>query len=231
MMLTSVRAATSKMLAVVLTGLVGLAALGAITAARQGEGTPVAGNAVILHPSYPYDYSDDRVLVGAAQFVFLGEVIEQVGTKGVPTSDPETEIPQTQFRVKVITEVKGDLPDEIVVSQSSGVEKSTGILVLIDGDPVLQSSETILFAVNEDKELGWYTIMAGPFGTTRANDAHDAASLVARFEQAALQQFVPVPDPNFVPPSDPAVAPDKDGHDRKQGKDDGHGKQKKGNKD
>ena len=174
-------------------------ALSMVVQARD-EGTAVPTNVVITHPAYAYDFSDERILVGAAEYVFLGEVVEQVGDKGVPTSAPDIEIPQTQFLVKVITEIKGKLPPEVVVSQSSGVDKSTGDLILIDGDPVLKAGETVLFAVNTEPDFDWYTIVAGPFGATRAKDALAAEALVARFTAAERDQFVPVPDPDFVPP-------------------------------
>lgn len=178
-----------------------VAALSLVVQARD-EGTAVPTNVVVTHPSYAYDYSDERILVGAAEFVFLGEVVEQVGDKGVPTSAPDIEIPQTQFLVKVITEIKGKLPPEVVVSQSSGVDKGTGDLILMDGDPLLKPGETVLFAVNSEPAFDWYTIVAGPFGATRAKDALDAEVLVTRFTLAERDQFVPVPDPDFVPPTD-----------------------------
>lgn len=194
------RAASPRVIAVTMTGVFGLASFGLVTFARESDGTTAPATTVITHPSYPYDYSDERILVGAAEFVFLGEVIEQIGNKGVPTSAPDIEIPQTQFLVKVIEPIKGRLPTEIIVSQSSGVDKSSGDLVLIDGDPLLKPGETVLFTVNAEPDLDWYTIVAGPFGATRAEDANEAAALVAQFTDAERHQFIPVPDPDFVPP-------------------------------
>ena len=195
-------------IALAIAALVGLVALSALTAAREDETAPPT-NVVVTHPAYPYDFNDKRILVGFAQYVFLGEVAEQVGNKGVPTSAPDIEIPQTQFRVKVMQEIKGKLPPEVVVSQSSALDKDTGDLILIDGDPLLQPGEVILFVANAEPEFDWYTIVAGPFGATRAKDADEAAALVTEFAQAERHQFVPVLDPSFVPP-DAATASEQD---------------------
>lgn len=159
----------------------------------QESGTPVPA-VVSIEPSYGYDFGDARVLVAFADNVFLGKVIEEVGRKGRPTSAPDIEIPQTQFAVQVLEVIKGSLPETVIVNQESGIDKDTGKLYLIDGDPLLMANETVLFAVAYEPEYDWYTLVAGPFSAIRAKDAAEANLLVARFEQAELAQFLPVPD-------------------------------------
>ena len=148
----------------------------------------------VIHPSYAYDFRDQRVLAGFADALFLGEVVKQTGSKGLPTSDPGAEIPQTQFSVKVIERITGDLPDEVVVSQGSAIDQATGDLLLLDGDPLLVPGEVVLFAVNREPDLGWYAIVAGPYGALRTKDAADADRLVAVFTLAAANPYVPVPN-------------------------------------
>lgn len=176
----------------------GVAALATVGVARDLPQASPSPAVYVVHPSYAYDVRDDRVLVGASEYVFLGEVLAQVGTEGVPTSDPEYQIPQTQFSVKVLEQIKGELPDEVVVSQGSGIDETTGNLLLLDGDPLLQPGEIVLFAANPDINVdGWYTISAGPYAAIRAKDAERADALVARFQAAAKDAFVPVPDPSI----------------------------------
>lgn len=190
--------------------LLGIASLSLVAVARDAElGTPVRPHIVITEPSYAYDFSNDQILVGTSEFVFLGQVVEQVSAKGIPTSDPEIEIPLTQFSVRVIEQIKGKLPTEgVVVSQSSGVDKSSGDLILVDGDPLLNPGEIVLFSVNLEPDFGWYQIAAGPYGAIRAKDARESDALVARFQEAEQKQFVPVVDPNFVPVVEPEVSDD-----------------------
>lgn len=177
---------TSMRFGMVMVGLLSFGALSvAIVAGEAQYGSPSRPAIVISQPSYPYDFSDDRVLVGAAEFVFLGEVVARVGNKGTPTSAPDIELPLTQFSVKVLEQIKGTLPtDEIIVSQSSGIDKSTG--------------ETVIFVANYEPEFGWNQIGAGPFGSTRAKDASDAQALVTRFQEAEQNQIAPILAPNVV---------------------------------
>lgn len=191
------RAASPKTLGLVGAAVAGVVALGMAAVARDlSQATPTP-QVFIEHASYTNDFRDKRVLVGVSEYVFLGEVIAQVGTEGIPTSDPEYEIPQTQFSVKVLEEIKGALPDEVVVSQGSGIDKTSGALILLDGDPLLQPGEIVLFAVNPSLNFDWYTIVAGPYGAIRAKDVKEAAALVAEFRLAAQDAFVPVPDPDI----------------------------------
>ncbi len=182
--------------------LAAIVAAGSLALARRGLAldTPVATptpEVFITHPAYAYDFRDKRVLVGFADTVFLGEVVEQVGSRGLPTSDPEDEIPQTQFTVKVIERIKGDPPDKIVVSQGSGIEKASGSLVLLDGDPLLKPGEVVLFAANRSPDFDWYTIVAGPYGAIRTKDAEDAETMVSEFRAAAVDAFVPASTPGI----------------------------------
>lgn len=217
--------------------LLGVASLSLVAVARDADlGTPARPHIVITEPSYAYDFSNDQILVGTSEFVFLGQVVERVGTKGIPTSDPEIEIPLTQFSVRVLEQIKGKLPtDVVVVSQSSGVDKSSGDLILVDGDPLLNPGETVLFSVNLEPELGWYQIAAGPFGAVRAEDAREGDALVARFQEAEQKQFVPVVDPNFTPEVEPAASEDataltEDQHSEGRDKKDKHSRRDKQDK-
>lgn len=171
--------------------------------AREVAATP---EIVVAFPSYAYDFSDDRILTAYASHVFLGRVIEQSGQEGLPTSSPEEVLPQTQFTVEVVVRIKGNLPDKVTVNQSSGIDQRTNQLVLLDGDPLLEKGELILFATAYEPEHGWYTIIGGPFGAKRAKDANDAAALVARFEAAEKEQFLPIPQDAPPPAADDAAS-------------------------
>lgn len=168
-------------------------AAAAVAALPHAPAPPVA----VALTSYAGDVRDKSVLAGASEFLFLGEVVAQVGTDGIPTSDPEDDIPVTLFAVAVIEPVKGVLPGAIVVGQYSHIDAATGEEVLFDGDPILQPGEVVLFAVNPSLHADWYTIVGGPYGALRAPDAAAADALVAQFRVAAENPVVPVPNPRI----------------------------------
>jgi len=185
------------MIGLVTVGVVGVIAVSSVNGSGMGVGREERTRDV--QPMFAYQFEDDRQLIGYASDVFLGRVTAQVGSQGIGSSIPGDVIPQTQFSVEVQTVIKGQPPAVVTVSQGSGVDSDTGETVLINGDPLLQPGETVLFATNHEPDRGWYTIVGGGFGAARASSAGDAAALVTRFQQAAVNAFVPQPIPGYVP--------------------------------
>lgn len=123
---------------------------------------------------YPVDFSDDRVLVGASDNVFVGEVLEESGTK-------DTEIGvETQFKVRVLKNIKGELPEEITLDQLGGY--SNGVLHVIDVEPgneeaakeyMLQPGQTYILATRVNKEQNWHTLISYPSAKSRITEIAD----------------------------------------------------------
>lgn len=112
-----------------------------------------------IHVQYAADFSDDRILMGASHNVFVGKVIKHVGDK------QPIEIPETQFAVEVIYNIKGNLSGTVVVDQYGGYDN--GILYYIeDAAPLLKPGAAYLLATmyNRYNEEDWYILNSHPNG-------------------------------------------------------------------
>jgi hypothetical protein len=88
------------------------------------------------------DLSDDRVLMGASHYVFVGKVIKQVGNKLLISTDPGA-----QFAIDVIVNIKGELQGQVVVNQFN-----------IKNQTPLQPGYTYLFAARYAADVNWLII-------------------------------------------------------------------------
>jgi hypothetical protein len=149
-----------------------------------------SGDVVNLEVDYAFEPTDERQLVGFATNVFVGRVVGKVGTEGAPVSGPQADvIPRAQFSVAVLNNIKGDLGGNVTVSQTGGYDKSVGREVRIEGDPLLKPGQVLLFATSYDREEGWYTVAAQPFGTVPIENGQQKTNLVERFTQAREHQI------------------------------------------
>jgi hypothetical protein len=165
--------------------------LGFVIYAVLAEGpTGTDGDVVNVEVDYAIEPTDERQLVGSATNVFVGRVIGKVEAEGAPLSGPGDRVmPRTQFSVVVLENIKGDLGGKVTVSQTGGYDKSVGREVRIEGDPLLKPGQELLFVTNYNREEGWYTIAAQPFGTVPIEDERQRTDLVERFEQAREEQI------------------------------------------
>jgi hypothetical protein len=164
----------------------------------EGPAGTGSGDVVNVEVDYAFEPTDERQLVGFATNVFVGRVTGKVGAEGAPLSGPgEPVMPRTQFSVAVLENIKGDLGGKVTVSQSGGYDKSVGREVRIEGDPLLKPGQELLLVTSYNREEGWYTIAAQPFGTVPIEDERQRTDLVERFEEAREQQI----------PFDPTGAP------------------------
>ncbi len=139
--------------------------------------------------------TDDRELVGAVHNVFIGNVIAQTGNK--PNTPPLEAgnttgfSPQTQFRVEVLENIKGNLNGIITVSQYGGyIEKdSVNQLVLIEGDKLLEPGKAYLFATRFNEIDRWHTITAPAYGDLVITDQIDYQNKIERFRKAFAQEI------------------------------------------
>jgi hypothetical protein len=106
---------------------------------------------VVLHPSYVSDFSDDSALVGFAQNVFIGEIVSEKGNKKL------SEYPETQFNVKVIENIKGNLSGTVIVNQEGGYLDKT--LYVVENDTMLKQGKKYLFATRYNKAENFHTVI------------------------------------------------------------------------
>lgn len=161
-------------------------AAAAVTAARIDDSSATSSRDGVRHVETlaVTDLADDNKLVGIAHDVFVGRVVRQRGS----TSEPLVE---TQFDVEVLRTVKGSLSGVVVVNQQGGIDER-GDTVVVDGDPLLESGRTYLFASRTNETTGWHTLIPR-YGILRADAAPAQANLVERFEaaQAAEVSYAP----------------------------------------
>jgi hypothetical protein len=174
-----------------LAALVALAAYVAVASQQSrspdapGGGAP-AGNIEALSAIDP---QDERELVGFADGVFVGRVVEQTGSEDLANTIPGTSIPQTQFQVEVFDEVKGALPSMVTVNQQGGYVAQAGGVVTVEEDPLLEPGGEYLFATRHDEKNGWESIVSPGAGSQRIESAEERRQLVDEFEKATRNQI------------------------------------------
>lgn len=157
----------------------------------SGAETQEAGRSVI-EPFYAFEAADDRELVGFATNVFTGRVVEENGSEGTPLSGPDGKVlPQTQFSVEVLDNVKGDLTGTVTVNQTGGYDEEEGHELLVKDDALLEPGREYLFSTSYDEETGRYTIVAQPFGAVLIGDEEERTGTKERFEKATAEQVLP----------------------------------------
>lgn len=142
--------------------------------------------------SYAFDVTDERQLVGDADNVFIGRVLEKVGEEGAPVSGPGGVVfPQTQFAVQVQENIKGDLAGVVTVTQAGGRAREGGDVVLFEGDPLLEHGQEVLLVTKYDQANGWHTVTTPGFADLRIKDKEQKKALKEKFEKAKKEQVDP----------------------------------------
>lgn len=146
--------------------------------------------------SYAFDIDDLRRLAGFADAVFIGKVIGQQGSKALNS------FPETQFRVEVLSTLKGRVDQTVTVNQFGGVDGRTQQVILDEGDRLIEPGQTYLFVTRYLPSEDWYT--AAPIVTSRkltereAQAAANPRSTVGQAElvvdmRAAIVDQIPFP--------------------------------------
>lgn len=90
---------------------------------------------VDLNASYPSDFSDNRNLVGASHDIFVGKIIDKIGSEGW----------YTKFAVQVVDDIKGNLQGTVTVGVTGGYYN--GVFYVARGSTWLAPGSTYLLAV------------------------------------------------------------------------------------
>ncbi|MBT2693771.1 hypothetical protein [Bacillus sp. ISL-55] len=104
-----------------------------------------------VQTSHAFDVTDPQRLVGWADNVFVGKVIKMSGTS------EERGMIETQFKVEVAENIKGELQDEVTVNQQGGYEGQN--LILVENDQLLKEGESYLFVSRKNEEQDWHTVV------------------------------------------------------------------------
>jgi hypothetical protein len=121
--------------------------------------------ALLISPIFTIPLGNDRVLMGASHNVFVGRIIDQIGTKGMMLGSGRT-LPITQFSVEPILNVKGNLSGTVTVEQLGGYQDGV-LFASEDGDIfgprtrpgagyLMQPGLTYLFATRYQDDGSYY---------------------------------------------------------------------------
>lgn len=128
-----------------------------------GRNFSLSHETILSELQYPADFSDDKLLVGAAHNIFIGKVIKQINTKDLGIG------PETQFEVEVVDNIKGNIEGKVVVNQLGGY-KNGDLYITEDAlftedseEPsLLQIGSTYLFSTRYNEQEEWHTLIAYP---------------------------------------------------------------------
>jgi hypothetical protein len=132
--------------------------------------------------SNTFDVSNPNLLVGWADSVFIGKVVEQSGTKALDG------LPETQFKVEVVETIKGDLTGTVTVNQQGGYDGNE--LILVENDSMLTKGKSYLFVTKYLKEENWHTLVP-VYGDIKITSDTHRQELLEKYQKAYKEQ-VPV---------------------------------------
>ncbi|WP_433661037.1 hypothetical protein ACQPW1_01825 [Nocardia sp. CA-128927] len=128
-----------------------------VTGCGDTDSPPPLPPATIKHveTDLAVDPADREAVAGWADAIFVGTVEENLHTEASGNA-----LPETQFRVSVANELKGDLPAKVVVNQFGGLNHR-GEIVVVNNAPLIGPGKTYLFITRYYAEKKWLTIATG----------------------------------------------------------------------
>lgn len=129
------------------------------------------------------DLSDDRKLAGIAHNIFIGKVISEVGDKKLNL------IPETQFSVQVIENIKGNLNENITVNQQGGSDaEKDNKLILMENDKMIEPGKVYLFATCYNDAEKWHTLIPA-YGDIVLDNDNIKKESVEKYKKAFKEQI------------------------------------------
>lgn len=132
----------------------------------------------IASPLWITDVADPHKLVGISNNVFVGEVVAEKGTY-----IHELGIPETEFQVRVLENIKGKLPEMVTLNQVGGYDSRSNSLILVENDALLQLGAKYLFATAVDTKNKTHRIIS-KFGDIPVVTEKDQLQIVSKFKEA-----------------------------------------------
>lgn len=124
-----------------------------------------------LSPSYVVDMDKPEEVIGICNNVFVGYVESMKDTYYI------SDLPYTRYNVRVIKNIKGDLPLDttVLVNKEGGVSEDLSYNILFENDSLPDEGKYYIFNVRERTEDGSYT--ASGMNTTILIDDIDMPSI------------------------------------------------------
>lgn len=106
-----------------------------------------------ISPSYVVDMNNPKEVVGSSSNVFIGYIEEMTDTYYI------SNLPYTRYNVKVINNIKGELPIDstVRVNKEGGISENSSYYILLENDFLPDEGEYYIFNVRERSEDGSYT--------------------------------------------------------------------------
>jgi hypothetical protein len=132
--------------------------------------------------SYVIDVSDTRQLVGWADNVFIGRVEAGIGTIYATSS-----LPWSLYRVRVLENIKGNLPEVVKVGQEGGFSIEQNTMLLMGDDMLLAAGNEYLFVTKADSR-GWHTLVPS-YGDLPVGASRQRRAITDKFREAYAQEI------------------------------------------
>lgn len=91
--------------------------------------------------SYVMDTNDLTEVIGYADYVFIGKVLEYKLTQ----NDSKSQIPKTCYRIEIIENIKGDLKREIEIDKLGGLSADRKSKIIMQNDILPLENEYYIF--------------------------------------------------------------------------------------
>ncbi|MFV0504516.1 MAG: hypothetical protein ACK5LT_11235 [Lachnospirales bacterium] len=107
--------------------------------------------------TYGIDINDTSARIGFSDYVFVGEIIEKVGTEYRHYAKEQngnditgTGSPYTEYKVKIIENIKGDLPlnDELTFFQAGGLTEDKQNIEIYEGDELMEENNAYIIKIS-----------------------------------------------------------------------------------
>lgn len=129
-----------------------------------------------IEPSHAISIENPSIRIGFADYVFVGEIVDIVGTeyrhhviddKGQVIEG--TGSPYTEFRVKIVENIKGDLEAdrEITVFQAGGVAENSNTIVVYEGYDLME--EENIYIIETSVQSDGTLLTSGPSSSVKIN--------------------------------------------------------------
>lgn len=128
------------------------------------------------------DVSDPRRLAGVTHNVFVGRVIAEIGVRD------RSGMPETEFSVEVIEDIKGTLASPATVNQQGGSVPGALAPVVVDGDAALVVGREYLFATRVGGGGAWHTLVP-VYGDVPIDGPDERERIVAVYRQAVAEEI------------------------------------------
>lgn len=148
--------------------------------AQTGENQPP--RSCMMDAAYSSVIRDKRKFVAKSDNVFVGTVEESVGQHV-----EEDGTPHSQFKVKVLSNLKGVLPETVTVSQNGGIINN--VQCLLNHDPLLTPGETYIFTTKYAPTLKFHFITAAGYGDIKLTTADATAVKSGQSDPATVAEM------------------------------------------